>query len=60
LDTMADERFLITGAMGCIGAWAVRNLMREGLPVTVFDLASKPVRLQLLLSDMVLNGIEDA
>jgi UDP-glucuronate 4-epimerase len=48
---MADERFLITGAMGCIGAWTVRNLVREGLPVTVFDLASKPVRLQLLLSD---------
>ncbi len=48
---MADERFLITGALGCIGAWTVHNLVREGVPVTVFDLATKPRRLQLLLSD---------
>ena len=48
---MADERFLVTGALGCIGAWAVHNLVREGVPVTVFDLATEPRRLQLLLSD---------
>ena len=48
---MTDERFLVTGAMGCIGAWAVRTLVREGVPVTVFDLAIEPKRLQLLLSD---------
>jgi nucleoside-diphosphate-sugar epimerase len=54
---MTDERFLVTGAMGCIGAWAVRNLVREGLPVTVFDLASKPARLRLLLSDNELGQV---
>ena len=48
---MADERFLITGALGCIGAWTVLNLLHEGVPVTVFDLATEPRRLQLLLSD---------
>ncbi|MDE2798845.1 MAG: NAD(P)-dependent oxidoreductase [Gemmatimonadota bacterium] len=48
---MADERFLVTGALGCIGAWAVHNLVRQEVPVTVFDLATKPRRLQLLLSD---------
>ena len=48
---MADERFLVTGALGCIGAWTVRNLVQEGVPVTVFDLATEPLRLQLLLSD---------
>ena len=48
---MADERFLVTGALGCIGAWAVRNLLREEVPVTVFDLATEPKRLRLLLSD---------
>jgi len=48
---MADERFLVTGALGCIGAWAVRNLIREEVPVTVFDLATEPKRLQLLLLD---------
>ncbi|MDE2725240.1 MAG: NAD(P)-dependent oxidoreductase [Gemmatimonadota bacterium] len=48
---MADERFLVTGALGCIGAWTVHNLVQEGVPVTVFDLATEPLRLQLLLSD---------
>lgn len=48
---MSDERFIITGALGCIGAWTVRNLVREKIPVTVFDLASEPKRLKLLLSD---------
>ena len=47
---MADN-FLITGALGCIGAWTVRNLLREGADVTVFDLDSEPRRLRLVLTD---------
>ena len=43
------ERFLVTGALGCIGSWAVRNLVQEGVPVVVFDLATEPRRLRLLL-----------
>ena len=27
---MADERFLVTGALGCIGAWAVKRLESGG------------------------------
>ena len=42
---MTNERFLVTGAMGCIGAWVVRNLAREGRPV-VFDLSNDPKRLK--------------
>jgi UDP-glucuronate 4-epimerase len=45
-----DEHFLVTGALGCIGAWVVRNLVRAGVPVTVFDLASDPHRLRLILT----------
>jgi UDP-glucuronate 4-epimerase len=47
----ADERFLVTGALGCIGAWTVRTLVREGVPVVAFDLAGDPKRLRLLMSD---------
>jgi nucleoside-diphosphate-sugar epimerase len=47
---MPAERFLITGALGCIGAWTVRNLVRGGVPVVVFDLASDPRRLKLLMT----------
>jgi UDP-glucuronate 4-epimerase len=48
---MPNDRFLITGALGCIGAWTVRNLVREETPVVVFDLASDPRRLKLIISD---------
>ncbi|HMO58327.1 MAG TPA: SDR family oxidoreductase [Roseiflexaceae bacterium] len=47
---MARDRFLITGALGCIGAWVARNLVREGAPPVVFDLGSDPRRLKLLLT----------
>jgi nucleoside-diphosphate-sugar epimerase len=32
------ERFLITGAHGCIGAWVATLLVREGVGVVAFDL----------------------
>lgn len=44
------DHFLVTGAMGCIGAWVVRNLIQANTPVTVFDLATDPRRLKLILS----------
>lgn len=46
---MAD-RFLLTGALGCIGAWVTRNLVREGLRPVVFDLGSDPRRLKLIMT----------
>ena len=44
------ERFLITGALGCIGAWAARTLVREGVPVVAFDLGTSRHRLELVMS----------
>jgi UDP-glucuronate 4-epimerase len=43
----AGERFLVTGALGCIGAWTVRELVREGTSVVGFDLGNDPRRLNL-------------
>ena len=54
----SDEQFLITGALGCIGAWTVRNLLHDGSSVTVFDLASDPRRLRLVLSDDELDRVQ--
>lgn len=48
---MNTQRFFITGAYGCIGAWVVQNLVRTGIPVTLFDIAATPDRLRLLLTD---------
>jgi nucleoside-diphosphate-sugar epimerase len=47
---MSDQHFFVTGALGCIGAWVVRNLIREGTGVTVFDLGTDPHRLRLILT----------
>ncbi len=44
------DRFLLTGALGCIGAWVARNLVREGAQPVVFDLGSDPRRLKLIMS----------
>lgn len=54
---MSNERFLVTGAAGCIGTWVLRNLVREGVPVTAFDLDSKYQRLPLLLDDQEIAKI---
>jgi nucleoside-diphosphate-sugar epimerase len=48
---MTDERFLVTGALGCIGSWVVRVLVREGIPTSCLDLAGNPHRLRLILDD---------
>jgi len=32
------ERWLVTGALGCIGAWTAVTLVREGARVAAFDL----------------------
>ncbi len=55
---MDGERFLVTGALGCIGAWVVRNLIREGVPTAIFDLASDPRRLRLIMTDAELAQVQ--
>ncbi len=47
---MTQERILITGALGCIGAWVTHRLVREGSPPVIFDRASDPRRLRLLMT----------
>ena len=46
----SEEIFLVTGAMGCIGSWAVSQLVRRGKKVIAFDLDSSRHRLDLLLA----------
>lgn len=53
---MTDKQtFLITGSMGCIGAWVLRNLISEmnasgGIKIVATDLDTEPLRPSLLLS----------
>jgi len=43
------ERFLVTGAYGCIGAWTVRQLVREGVEVIGVDADDDDHRVRELL-----------
>jgi nucleoside-diphosphate-sugar epimerase len=52
-----SERYLVTGALGCLGAWTVRALVREGADVTTFDLGSDQRRLRQLLDEDELAGV---
>jgi len=47
----AQEHFLVTGAMGCIGTWVVAQLIREGVKVSTFDLSDRQDRWKLVMSD---------
>ena len=48
---MTDERFLVTGALGCIGAWTLKRLIDEGTAVWAYDLGSSQHRLKLIMDD---------
>ncbi|HST24820.1 MAG TPA: NAD(P)-dependent oxidoreductase [Gaiellaceae bacterium] len=54
---MRDERFLVTGALGCIGAWVATLLVREGVPVVAYDLGGDDHRLQLIASPAEIGAI---
>jgi nucleoside-diphosphate-sugar epimerase len=45
---MAGERFLVTGAGGCIGAWVLRLLLDEGVAVVATDLSRDLRRFELV------------
>jgi UDP-glucuronate 4-epimerase len=54
---MSDERWLITGALGCIGAWCCRQLVRDGHGVVAFDLGTDRSRAKLVMSPDEVDAI---
>jgi nucleoside-diphosphate-sugar epimerase len=52
------ERVLVTGALGCVGAWVVRQLTAEGAAVVALDNGGSDARLRLLLDDDALAAID--
>jgi NAD(P)-dependent dehydrogenase (short-subunit alcohol dehydrogenase family) len=42
------ERFLVTGAAGCIGAWAIRLLLDQGVDVVASDVSEDLRRFRLI------------
>ncbi len=54
---MASERFLVTGAFGCLGSWTVKQLVGEGIPVFTYDLPGSRHRLDLIMSEDELANV---
>ncbi len=48
---MPDGRTLVTGALGCLGAWTLKALVGLGEEPVGFDLGSDDARLRLVLTD---------
>lgn len=56
-DVMSSETFLVTGSMGCIGAWVIRNLARDGVEVIATDITTDPIRPSLVMTPEELGRI---
>lgn len=41
---------MITGGLGCIGAWSCAQLVRESVPAVAYDLGTNHARLELVMS----------
>lgn len=54
---MTGENYLITGGMGCLGAWIVRNLIQTGKNVIIFDLSDDRHRLELIMNPDELSQV---
>jgi nucleoside-diphosphate-sugar epimerase len=53
----AQSPTLVTGAGGCIGAWTIRQLLAEAMPVVALDLHRDDRRLRLLVDEAELERI---
>lgn len=55
---MSEERWLVTGALGCIGTWSCRHLVREGHAVVGLDLGEDRRRAELVMTPDELTSVE--
>ncbi len=51
------ERILVTGALGCVGAWAVKAVLDDGNEPVGYDLGDGAHRLELVLSPEELERV---
>ncbi|MPZ17410.1 MAG: NAD-dependent epimerase/dehydratase family protein [Luteitalea sp.] len=53
-----SERYFVTGALGCIGAWIVRTLVQRGDTPIVFDMGSDRSRLEAILTADAIAAVD--
>ncbi len=55
---MPDETYLVTGAMGCIGAWVLKHLVERNAKAISADLGTDPVRPRLIMDDSQIGQVD--
>lgn len=55
--TTGKPKYLVTGTMGCIGAWVLRHLVNDGASIVATDLNTDVTRPALLLSEAEIASI---
>ncbi len=58
LSARTDQRFLVTGATGFIGAWIVKHLVERGDRPWVFDIDTTSARLAALLAPEQMSSVQ--
>ncbi|MHB8589713.1 MAG: NAD-dependent epimerase/dehydratase family protein [Candidatus Dormibacteraceae bacterium] len=53
----SGDRFLVTGALGCLGAWVIRSLLDESAIPIGLDLSTDLSRLRLICTDDELERV---
>ena len=53
-----SQTYLLTGALGCIGAWVVKTVVERGDRPVVFDLGDDPRRLRDILDEDSLSRVQ--
>lgn len=48
---MTQPTYLVTGALGCLGAWTMKNLLQANANVVAFDLGTDAYRWRALMDD---------
>jgi len=56
--TQTQPVYLVTGSMGCIGAWVIYHLLRQSKRVVSFDLSENRSRLDLLMETSAQEQIQ--
>jgi UDP-glucuronate 4-epimerase len=52
-----EERFLVTGVLGCLGAWTAHTLVQEGAAVVGLDLGTDDFRLREIMTPGELGAV---
>ncbi|MFY9341638.1 MAG: SDR family oxidoreductase [Planctomycetota bacterium] len=53
-----NDTYFVTGALGCIGAWVVKQLVERGDRPVVFDLGGDPRRIRDVLGEVGLARVQ--